>query len=218
MHTTVIIDDQKLFRDGFKLLLSSLPKYEFDFVNLQFDDLLVIEAEVNIDIIFIQLNERLMDSMSDLKKLRKKFKNTKIAVLSIYDNTKLVREAFQCGIDAYFLKDTSIEKIGEGLGEILEGRTFMTEGLRLTPKKGHQPKAEVRQNLYNDNFQIKQKLTKRENEVLALIVLAQSNKEIGKNLFISEQTVGVHKKNIMRKLSVHNTVSLIRFAIDNNLA
>ncbi|MCL4110525.1 UNVERIFIED_CONTAM: hypothetical protein GTU68_047774 [Idotea baltica] len=94
----------------------------------------------------------------------------------------------------------------------------MTEGLRLTPKIGHKPKSEVRQNLFGDHFQIKQKLTKREKEVLEHIVLAKSNIEIGEVLFISEQTVGVHKKNIMRKLGVHNTVSLVRFAIDNNLA
>ena len=218
MYNTVIIDDQNLFKEGFKLLLSTLNNYQFDFVDIGLEDLLAIESEVNIDLIFLELNEPRLDSKTEIKKLRRKYKTAKIAVTSIYSNTKVVREAFQTGIDAYFLKNTEISKVSEGLDQVFAGNTYMTEGLRLTPKKGHEPKSEVRQNLYNENFQIKQKLTKRENEVLTLIVLAKSNKEIGKTLFISEQTVGVHKKNIMRKLSVHNTVSLIRFAIDNNLA
>ncbi len=218
MCNAVIVDEQNLFKQGFKLLLSEMPGKPYHFVDLSIEDLIAIESEVNVDIIFIELNEKQLESLGQIKKLRKKFKTTKIALLSVFRNTKVVREAFQTGIDAYFLKDTSLKGLRYGLEEIFEGRTYMTEGLRLTPEKGHKPNAEARLNLYNENFQIKQKLTKRENEVLKLIVLAKSNKEIGQTLFISEQTVGVHKKNIMRKFAVHNTVSLVRFAIDNNLA
>jgi DNA-binding NarL/FixJ family response regulator len=64
---------------------------------------------------------------------------------------------------------------------------------------------------------IKQKLTSREHEVLELITQAKNNKEIAKELFISDQTVGVHRKNIMRKLGVRNTINLIKFALENQL-
>jgi len=60
-------------------------------------------------------------------------------------------------------------------------------------------------------------LTKREIEILRLITLAMSNKEIAKKLFISDQTVSVHRKNIMRKLQVSNTAALIKMAYDNSL-
>ena len=218
MLNAVIIDSQNLFREGFKLLVSTLNDYDFKFTDLSIEELLEDTISISPDLIFLELGEKELDEISKIKQLRKKHKQSKIAVLSTFSNTKVVREVFQCGVDAYFLKNTSLQKLAEGLDEVFNGQTFMTEGLRLTPEKGHKPKSEVRQNLYNNNFQIKQKLTKREHEVLDLIVQAKSNIEIGQLLFISEQTVGVHKKNIMRKLAVHNTVSLIRFAIDNNLA
>ena len=218
MIKSVIIDDQQLFRDGFELLLSTLDDFSFEFIQSDMNALIHNEPIEGLELIFIALSEKQLDEISKFRLIRKKYKSAKIAVLSMFDNTKVVRESFQKGIDAYFLKTTDISKINEGLQVIFEGDTFMTEGLRLTPEIGHEPKSEVRQNLYHENFQIKQKLTKRENEVLSLIVMAKSNAEIGESLFISDQTVGVHKKNIMRKLGVHNTVSLIRYAIDNNLA
>ena len=70
---------------------------------------------------------------------------------------------------------------------------------------------------FDDKFVKKYNLTKREIEILRLITLALSNKEIAKKLFISDQTVSVHRKNIMRKLQVSNTAALIKMAYDNSL-
>ncbi|NRA50975.1 MAG: response regulator transcription factor [Phaeodactylibacter sp.] len=69
----------------------------------------------------------------------------------------------------------------------------------------------------SDQFVNQHLLTKRELEILHLITDALSNKEIGKRLFISDQTVGVHRKNIMRKLGVTNTAGLIKAAHDHAL-
>jgi DNA-binding NarL/FixJ family response regulator len=218
MLNTAIIDNQNLFTEGFKLLLASLEQHKFNFLSLSVEEMILSESDDDLDLIFVELDMKLIEDLKLIRKLRRKKKDAKIILLSMFNNTKIVRESFQCGIDGYILKTSSKRDLITALDEILKGNTYMTPGLRLTPKIGHKPRAEVRQNLYDDQFQIKQKLTKREKEVLEHIVLAKSNIEIGELLFISEQTVGVHKKNIMRKLAVHNTVSLVRFAIDNNLA
>ena len=70
---------------------------------------------------------------------------------------------------------------------------------------------------YEDRYHVRQKLTKRELEILKLVAQAKSNKEIAGELYISDQTVGVHKKNIMRKLNVRSTLSLIKYATEQNL-
>ena len=217
MLNTVIIDDQNLFKEGFKLLLNTIHDYHFNVLEMDFKELLN-GTSPEIHLIFVDLNQKRLDEMDQLSQLRSNQRKAKIAVLSVFNNTKVVRESFQSGIDAYFLKNISINDVKNGLDEIFNGKTYMTDGLRLTPKIGHKPNSEVRQNLYNNQTPLKQKLTKRESEVLAMIILAKSNKEIGDELYISAQTVGVHKKNIMRKLGVHNTVALIRYAIDHNLA
>lgn len=218
MLNTVIIDGQNLFKEGFMLLLENAEQYKFNFVNLSLEELVAKDKGAEVDLIFLELDMKLVEDLKVVRKLRRKRKGTKIILLSMLNNTKVVRESFQCGVDAYLLKTSSTRDLRIALDEVMKGNTYMTPGLRLTPKIGHKPRAEVRQNLYDDQFQMKQKLTKREKEVLEHIVLARSNIQIGEILFISEQTVGVHKKNIMRKLGVHNTVSLVRFAIDNNLA
>ena len=71
---------------------------------------------------------------------------------------------------------------------------------------------------FEDVFQQRHRLTPRETQILKLISLAMTYKEIADQLFISDQTVMVHKKNIMRKLNMSNTAGLIKFALDHNLA
>ena len=74
-----------------------------------------------------------------------------------------------------------------------------------------------RDQIFYDRFVRRYQLTKREFEVLKLVGQAMNNKEIAAVLYISDQTVSVHRKNIMRKLGVSNTASLIKMAYDNQL-
>lgn len=218
MLNTVVIDNQNLFAEGFRLILENMEQHNFNFLPLNLEQLYQRELEEEVDLIFLELNMELAEQQRNLRRLRRRRKEAKIAILSTFENTKIVRETFQSGIDGYFLKSTTSSEIYRGIKEILKGKTFMTDGLRLTPRIDQSSNSESRHLIYGDQMQAKQKLTKREREVLEHIVQAKSNGEIGDLLFISEQTVGVHKKNIMRKLGVHNTVSLVRFAIDHNLA
>ena len=98
----------------------------------------------------------------------------------------------------------------------MEDKTYIAPGLHITPPNGKRL-SKGKKSIYEDRFVIKQKLTPREQEVLELITEAKNNKEIAKELFISDQTVGVHRKNIMRKLGVKNTINLIKFAFENQL-
>jgi len=97
----------------------------------------------------------------------------------------------------------------------MSGNTFLATGLEITPKKNGMSSTAPQP--FEDRFLLRKKLTKREQEVLELITKALNNKEIASQLYISDQTVGVHRKNIMRKLGVRNTVNLIKFAIDHQL-
>jgi DNA-binding NarL/FixJ family response regulator len=74
-----------------------------------------------------------------------------------------------------------------------------------------------KKSLIEDRFLLKQKLTNREKEILRLIVQFKNNKTIAQELFISDQTVSAHRKSIMKKLGVNNTVNLIKFSIDHQL-
>jgi len=71
--------------------------------------------------------------------------------------------------------------------------------------------------IFDESFQAKYNLTRRELEILGLIAQAKSNTDIADNLYISPQTVGAHRKNIMRKLNISSTAGLVRFAIENQV-
>ena len=112
-----------------------------------------------------------------------------------------------------------MDELWKAIGEVMEGRTFLGKGVRLnTTLEEIKRKIEDQSRFPSeDKFIKKYNLTKRELEILKLITHALSNKEIGKVLYISDQTVSVHRKNIMRKLGVSNTAGLIKLAYDNSL-
>lgn len=101
----------------------------------------------------------------------------------------------------------------------MEGRTYLAEGLRLAPEYDKQKKSSQREKrkIFEDRYLLKQKLTKREKEILTMIVQYKNNKTIAEELFISDQTVSAHRKRIMKKFGINNTVKLIKFSLDHQL-
>ena len=135
--------------------------------------------------------------------------------MCIRDRVKLVRTAFNEDVDGYILKTGKIQLI-EAIEEIMDGGRFFGEGVKIHILPEDE-KALLQPSKFNDTFVKKYNLTKREVEILNLITQAMSNKEIAKQLFISDQTVSVHRKNIMRKLQVSNTAALIKMAYEKIL-
>lgn len=214
---TFIADVQQLFVEGFERILEEIDYPEVNVVGKAYTagDLLQGLYELQPELLFMDLNFSDQDGMELIQKIRDEFADLKICILSGYTDHKFVKEAFQNGADGYYSKTNGDSELIECVNDLMMGNTFLASGLNITPKKNGVRKVE--ENNFEDRFLLKKKLTKREQEVLELITKALNNKEIGERLYISDQTVGVHRKNIMRKLNVRNTVNLIKFAIDHQL-
>lgn len=171
--------------------------------------------DVDADLLFMELNFYDEDGLSLIPLIKDEFQNLRICVLSGYTDHKFVKEAFQNGADGFYSKYNTLSELPECITEIIKGNRFLASGLEITPRKNGNKN--LNNQPFEDRFLLRKKLTKREQEVLELITRAMNNKEIASHLFISDQTVGVHRKNIMRKLGVRNTVNLIKFAIDHQL-
>lgn len=215
---TVIADKQTMFVES---LINILNDGDTDVLNVvkvldNVSDLIAEVEELNPELVIMDLNLSDEDGLSAIPRLRTISKDMKICVLTSYGDYKFVKEAMVSGADGYILKSNSISDFKNCLDSVFNNDTFIAPGLHITP-----PKRRVELNpdksIYEDRFMIKRKLTAREKEVLALITQAKNNKEIASELFISDQTVGVHRKNIMRKLGVRNTVNLVKFALENQL-
>ncbi|MBT8191666.1 MAG: response regulator transcription factor [Saprospiraceae bacterium] len=216
---SVIVDKQSIFRAGLRAYfegVQSLPLKVTGEESTAEGLLLFLHKNLDTDLIFLDLNLPDQDGLELIPEIRKQFRNIKIFVLTSYSDYKFVGQALKNGADGYILKSNEPEELLTGIEEIMSGHTFIAKGLHITPPNGKRLTS-GKKSIYEDRFVIKQKLTNREHEVLELITQAKNNKEIAKELYISDQTVGVHRKNIMRKLGVRNTINLIKFALENQL-
>lgn len=217
--TSVLVDKQSIFRAGLKAFFA---ENAFSGVRVIGEEAtaagltLFLHKHMDTDLIFLDLNLQDQDGLDLIPQLRSQFKNVKIIVLTSYSDYKFVGQALKNGADGYIVKSNEPEDLLDAVTEVMAGNTYIAPGLHITPPNG-KILGSGKKSIYEDRFVIKQKLTKREHEVLELITQAKNNKEIAKELYISDQTVGVHRKNIMRKLGVRNTINLIKFALENQL-
>ena len=216
---SVLVDVHKLFRLGLKSYFENAEHSDVRIIGEESTAeglMLFLHKNLTTDLVILDLNLPDEDGLDLIPRIRKQFRNIKILVLTAYGDYKFVGQALKNGADGYILKSNSEEDLLNAISEVMEGQTYIAPGLHITPPNGKRIIGQ-KKSQYEDRFVIKQKLTSREHEVLELITQAKNNKEIAKELFISDQTVGVHRKNIMRKLGVRNTINLIKFALENQL-
>lgn len=211
----LIADDHLLFLDGLKRVLSESEAFKFDIVGTATSGMEVVRlVKLNKPhIVFLDLNMPGKDGLVVLEEIRAWNKEIKVVVVTMYDKAKIVKSAIKAGCKGYVLKMYGKHELFAAVEAILSGETYIGKGIEFN-NKGIPKKEDVK---FDDSFIRKHKLTKRELEILQKISQALSNKQIGKELFISDQTVSVHRKNIMRKLGVSNTAGLIKVAYDNSL-
>jgi DNA-binding NarL/FixJ family response regulator len=148
------------------------------------------------------------DGFELILKVKKQFPKVKILVLTIYRSPGILRKVNKAGVHGIVLKEQKSEAVIEAVRTVLNGKTYSPPETAENEQPG---------TFYQDAFTKKATLTRRELEVLVLIVKALNNKQIGEQLFISEYTVQTHRRNLKRKLEVDNTAELVRFAIENKI-
>ncbi len=215
----VIADDHQLFITGLRSILNDIDDYEIHLLGIANDgeELISLLKRQSPDLLILDLNMPERDGLDVLDSIRDQYSELKILALTMYDESKIVKSAFKSGVDGYVLKSSGKEELVRAIKEVLDGRTFLGKGVSLNSMVTKASRKSDDAYHFEDKFIKKSNLTKREFEILRLISLALSNKEIAKELFISDQTVSVHRKNIMRKLGVSNTAGLIKIAYDNSL-
>lgn len=139
-----------------------------------------------------------------------------ILIYSNYRDPKVVRDCCKMGVLGYVHKTSGAELLHKAIKSVLRREVFLGPGISLT---GHEtPAIPEGDHRFKDYFQLRFELTKRELEVLGQIKRGLNNREIAEALFISEQTVCVHRKNILRKVGVNNTQKLLRITYEHHLA
>jgi DNA-binding NarL/FixJ family response regulator len=170
---------------------------------------LEIIAKSSVDILLLDLNMPIMNGLEVCKVLKKKQSDVKIIILSMMDEVKLIQKLIEHGASGYLLKNSGKEEILNAIKKVDNGEKYFEKDVLM-------------QLLSNGNSSTKRKslmpkISKREKEILKLIMDELTSLEIGQKLFISLGTVETHRRNLINKLGVRNTAGLVRKAIDYNL-
>ena len=155
------------------------------------------------DMILLDLNMPNMDGIKTLEILKRDFCSIKVIVLTNYNQPQLVDKIKKLGADGYILKSSASIILKEAISKVALGGSYFEPSLDSEIDNNH---------YFIDDFMKKFQLTRREVEIIRMIEKELTSKEIGDNLFISEFTVGTHRKNIMRKLDVKNIAGLMKIA------
>ena len=216
---TLIADDHPIFLEGLKCVLNQEAFHFIKVIDIATNGLEAYQKvkQQQPDLLLIDMNMPQMDGTEVIKRLKKEGFDIKVLVLSMYDQPRLIRTAFKAGADAYLLKSKAPEELKKAITALQNQETYFGHGVYLNETGRRKRFKQGVPYERSDQYVSQHMLTKRELEILHLIAEAHSNKEIGKRLFISDQTVGVHRKNIMRKLGVTNTAGLIKAAHDHAL-
>lgn len=199
------------FTDDHAILLGGLVKIvenesEFEVVGTATNvaDTLAAFTQKKIDLLITDYNLPDEDGLSLVRKIKRKYPETKILVLSMHDEAHLVKEILKEGIEGYLIKKDSHNELINALYSIKAGKPYLSAEINSMLIRGL--------NREEDRL-----LTEREREILLLIAKEYTNRDIAEELFISERTVETHRKNIFRKTGTNNLVGLIKFAYANNL-
>jgi len=196
----LIIDDHRLFREG---LQSLLQRRNIDVVAAVGDgnEGIKIARDLDPDIILLDMRMPIIDGISVLIQLKKRELNMPIVILTTSSNEQDLLEALKNGASGYLLKDMEPDALVTALRDINAGKTVVAPHLTSVLVRFIQ----------GDTTAIEKQgpfsaLTPREGEILKLIADGQGNKLIARNLGISDGTVKLHVKAVLRKLEVHSRV------------
>ena len=210
----VLIDDHTLFRVGLEGLLTTRGIDVIASVNTGKEaDRLVDELKP--DVILLDMRMPGIDGLGVLTFLRDKYPELPIVMLTTStDETDLV-ESLRAGAQGYLLKDMEPDELVIALRDIINGKTVVAPDLAPILAKAVQGKTEKSEKENDSPFS---GLTPRETEILGLLAEGQSNKAIARNLGISDGTVKLHVKAILRKLDVHSRVEAAVMAVEYGMS
>jgi DNA-binding NarL/FixJ family response regulator len=213
--TVHIADDHQILIDGIIAVLNFEENIDVVGYSLNGQEVLDWFEKNDADVLILDINMPELDGIEVLKVLETKSIKPKIIVLSSYDDVKLVKEVLQIGAQGFVPKKSAGEHIVNAINKVANDEQYYTDDIKEKMMQAllNRP---VKDKGSQDGVLITS-LTKREKEILKFVAQQYSTREIAEELHISESTVETHRKNLMKKLKVKNSVGLAIFALKNEV-
>ena len=211
----LIVDDHRLLRDGLAALLNQADDIEVIGSVPSGEEAISVFPSLKPDVILMDIMMGGMTGIEATRWIKEQDHHVKVILISSEIKKELVTAGIQCGIDGYLPKDVDQIILQDAIRTVKKGGRYFNEAITNLVFEDFYQKKKLTNT--NGKVTLPNDLTKREQEVLALVASGKSNQEVADDLFISIKTVDTHKNHILDKLGLKNTAELVKYAIKNNL-
>jgi DNA-binding NarL/FixJ family response regulator len=210
VHTILIVDDHDIIREGIKTILGKHDEYEVVGEASDGEEALLKVAELKPDVVLLDITMPKRTGLEIIEQIQRVSHDTKIIVISVHKADAYVMRAMKGGVRGYLNKENAADELLPALRKVTAGQVYLgdTASAYILEKVSGGGAEEIKKST---------DLSDRETEVLRLVVEGKTAKEIADVIFISSRTVENYKNNILKKLGLHKTSDLIKYAIRNKI-
>ena len=212
MIRVFITDDHEIYLEGLALLLGRQEGIKVVGTALSGKDLLSRLKDIETDVLLLDVYLPDIGEEELLQSIRASRPDLKIIYLTLLRGTRYIHKLTRHNIQGYVLKNVLLDELVAALQTVHDGNSYFSKDINIGDRD-----EDFRNTITIEDKQIDEILSRRELEVLKLICREYSNAEIAEKLFLSVSTVETHRKNLIAKLGVNNTVGLVKFALRNKL-
>ena len=203
MKTKVLIaDDHPLVRSGVRRALEEEQDFEVVGEATNGAKVLPLVGQTGPDLVVLEISMPQQDGLACLDQIRKRYPDVKVVILSASGDPERVEAALARGATAYVLKSVDVRDLASALRQAIEGTVFQPLGVQNDP---------------HGQLAASAGLTDRETAILKAVARGLTNQAIGREFWVSEQTVKFHLRNIFRKLEVRSRTEAARYAFEHGL-
>jgi len=204
----LVTDDHTLFRKGTMKLIEAFSEVAHVYEAENGEVALRVMEEKPIDIILLDLDMPVLNGWETARRIIKKYPDCYIIVISMNDSLPIISELIEIGVHSYLLKNAEPAEVQVAIRGVLENQFYYNH---LVSKALRTKVTQNAERAHTDH------ISAREVEIIELICQEMTMKEIGEKLFVSEQTIMTHRKNIMKKVNAKNTVGIVRYAMQSGI-
>ncbi len=200
--TLLLIDDHKLLSNAWALLFNSDQRFQVIGETSNAEEAYRIVSEKHPSVVLTDINMAPVDGYTVTKMIMQLWAATKVIGVSIFNMPGYAKRMLQAGASGYVTKNSSVEELKKAILEVSNGKRYICDEVKNLL---------VMENFNDEDRNLIKDITRKELEVMELVRIGKSSKEIAVEMDISIKTVEVHRYNILRKLKLRNSAALVSY-------